>query len=68
MVTGWDLYSTLALAAEYEDFYRSAPPVACPNDGEPLRIGPPEESGVLFCPYDGWQYPRDWDPTVHSGM
>jgi hypothetical protein len=34
----------------------AAPPSACPNDGEPLREGP---DGVLFCPYDGYQYPRD---------
>ncbi len=35
---------------------KSAPPQACPNDGEPLRSGP---NGELFCPYDGYQYPRD---------
>ena len=34
----------------------AAPPQACPNDGEPLRAGP---DGELFCPYDGYQYPRD---------
>lgn len=68
MVMGWDLYSTLALAAQYEDYYKAQPPVACPNDGEPLRQGPPEQPGVLFCPFDGFQYPRDWDPEVHSGM
>jgi hypothetical protein len=34
----------------------AAPPSACPNDGEPLREGP---DGVLFCPFDGYQYPRD---------
>ncbi len=68
MVMGYDLLSTLAEAAQYEDFYRSAPPTACPNDGEPLREGPPESPGVLWCIYDGWQYPRDWDPTAHSGM
>ncbi len=28
-----------------------AQPVACPNDGEPLREGP---DGELFCPFDGW--------------
>jgi hypothetical protein len=27
-------------------------PVACPNDGEPLRSGP---RGQLFCPFDGWR-------------
>lgn len=35
----------------------SAPPQACPNDGEPLREGP---GGVLFCPFAGdYQWPRD---------
>lgn len=28
------------------------PKVACPNDGEPLLVGP---DGKLFCPYDGWR-------------
>ena len=27
-------------------------PVACPNDGEPLREGP---DGQKYCPYDGWR-------------
>ncbi len=31
-------------------------PVACPNDGTPLQAGP---GGVLHCPFDGWQWPRD---------
>lgn len=30
----------------------SAPPVACPNDGEPLSTGP---RGELFCKFDGWR-------------
>lgn len=33
-----------------EDLER--PPVACPNDGEPLRTS---IDGVIFCPFDGWQ-------------
>jgi len=67
-VTGWDLYSTLVQQAEYQSYYKTIPPVACPNDGEPLRQGPPQEPGILYCPFDGWQYPRDWDPEIHSGM
>lgn len=67
-VLGWDLWSTLAEQAQYEDYYRSMRPVACPNCGEPLRIGPPNQPGVLYCQFDGWQYPRDWDPELHSGM
>ena len=31
----------------------SMPPVACPNDGEPLLTGP---RGELFCQFDGWHY------------
>lgn len=31
-------------------------PVECPNDYTALRDGP---DGTLFCPWDGWQYPRD---------
>jgi len=67
-VTGWDLYSTLAQQAQYIEYYKSVPPVACPNDGEPLQMGPSAASGVRYCPYDGWQYPRDWDPETMSGM
>ena len=52
-VTGWDLYSTLALQAEYLQYYASVPPVACPNDGEPLERDP---RGKLRCAYDGWVY------------
>lgn len=36
---------------------RTTPPAACPNDGTPLQdVG----DGRLHCPFDGWQYPRDW--------
>lgn len=28
------------------------PPVACPNDGEPLVTGP---DGQPFCRFDGWR-------------
>ncbi len=30
---------------------RDDPPVACPNDGEPLESG---QDNVLHCPFDGW--------------
>lgn len=36
---------------------QAAPPVACPNDGEPLRAAP--HGGVLFCPWGDYQWPRD---------
>lgn len=50
---GW--YSLLSVYREgaamlAEDAAR--PVVACPNDGEPLRMG---RGGVLYCPYDGWR-------------
>lgn len=52
---GW--YSLLSI---YRDsiaeaaYYRDARPTACPNDGEPLSVGP---RGELHCRYDGyiWQ-------------
>lgn len=37
----------------------SRPPLACPNDGTPLVPAPPSAEGSLFCPHDGWLYPRD---------
>lgn len=50
---GW--YGLLAIEQEYRDqiaVERSTPPVACPEDGEPLRTGP---RGELYCPFDGWR-------------
>lgn len=64
----WALDTVLKDQAIEADYYRSIPPVACPNDGEPLRIGPPRDSGILYCIYDGWQYPRDWNPNTMAGM
>jgi hypothetical protein len=67
-VTGWDLYSVLQEQAACADYYKSTPPVACPNDGTPLLNGPPSDSAILFCPFDGWQWPRDYDASTMSGM
>lgn len=64
----WQLDSVLKERAEYASYYRAQLPTACPNDGEPLREGPPQTPGVLFCRFDGWTYPRDYDPDIHSGM
>lgn len=66
--TGWDLHSTLQEAAAYHEYCKTQPPVACPRDGTPLKEGPPSEPGVLFCPFDFWQYPRDWDAGTMSGL
>lgn len=48
----------LSIAAEAADERRaeaSAPPEACPNDGEPLQPGP---GGGLHCPFDGYRWPE----------
>lgn len=52
---GW--YGLLAIyqdAAEELAAEKAQPPVACPNDGEPLKTGP---HGGLYCPFDGWTPP-----------
>ena len=67
-VTGWDLYSTLQEQAQYVEYYKAQRPVACPNDGTPLELGPPSQPGVLYCPFDGWRYPDDYDAETMSGM
>lgn len=51
-------YALLDISREYRERLaeeRTAEPVACPNDGEPLRTGP---RGELYCPYDGWRPSR----------
>lgn len=45
------LLDIFAEAAEEARVAKTQPPVACPNDGEPLRTGP---DGQLFCPFEGW--------------
>lgn len=67
-VTGWDLYSTLVQQSEYITYYKSIPPVACPHDGEPLRQGPAQTPGILYCPWGDFQYPRDYDVETMAGM
>ncbi|MEU0465023.1 hypothetical protein ABZ215_13550 [Amycolatopsis sp. NPDC006131] len=50
---GW--YGLLAIAQEAaaeRAAEKAQPPVACPNDGEPLQTGP---DGRLHCPFDGWR-------------
>lgn len=67
-VTGWDLYSTLVQQSEYATYYKSIPPVACPQCGEPLKLGPAPTPGILYCPWGHFRYPEDWDPESMSGM
>lgn len=66
--TGWDLYSTLVEQSEYQTYYKSVPPVACPNCGEPLKLGPPQDPGTLFCPWGHFYYPDDYDAETMSGL
>lgn len=47
----WGMVTTNALNREYA-LQQRRPPVACPNDGEPLEA----VNGVLHCRYDGWTY------------
>lgn len=64
MVMGQDFLAIMAeqIADEMQPGYgREAPPLACPNDGQPLEPGDPmDPTVILFCKFDGWQYPRDW--------
>lgn len=46
------LLTVLQEAREERAAADAAPPVACPNDGEPLLTGP---DGRPFCPSDGWR-------------
>lgn len=51
---GW--YGLLAIEQEYRQVLaeeRSTPPVACPEDGEPLETGP---NGELHCKWHGGVY------------
>lgn len=52
MPNGWDqLLNIFRLAVLEQAEADSRPPVACPNDGEPLIEDP---DGRLHCPFDGW--------------
>jgi len=55
---------------EFErDPYVMGPPSSCPRCGQPLLAGPPSQSGIWFCNYDGYQYPRDWTrPDPPAGL
>jgi hypothetical protein len=52
----------------YRDYWAAQPPRSCPNDGTPLQISPPAAESTLFCPFDGWQYPADYDATTMAGI
>jgi hypothetical protein len=60
----WGLSTVLRQSRQEFEAYASTPPVACPLDGTPLDNAPAvsSASGIeLYCPYCGWQYPRDWE-------
>lgn len=66
----WGLHSVFEQSRQEFDAYWSAPPVACPTCGEPLKQGSSAKSGSgveLYCNYGGdheFLYPRDWHPPV----
>lgn len=67
----WQLHSIFEYAKQEREFWDSQPPMACPRDGEPLQPAPPSDSGSsveLFCRFDGFRYPEDWDVSTMSGM
>jgi len=54
----WEqLTSIYEEAAQYVRDERTLPPLACPNDGEPLSTTP--DGMGLFCRFDGYAYPRE---------
>lgn len=58
-MSGWhDLVAILRERVEEYERERRDPPVACPNDGEPLQA----VRGKLHCPFDGWTWPDDPNP------
>jgi hypothetical protein len=67
-VSWYQLLDIRKQAAGWAEFYAARPPTNCPNDGEPLDAVPPGRDGELFCKFDGWTYPRDWDPATMAGM
>lgn len=48
----WGLYDTYVLGEQLQTQWRNQPLPSCPNDGEPLIVGP---DGVRFCRYDGFR-------------
>jgi hypothetical protein len=59
----WGLHSVYQQQRSEFEAYLSAPPMACPWCGEPLRYAPATTSGSgveRYCPFDTFQYPRDW--------
>lgn len=52
----WEQVQSIAYEAiGYIKDEKSTPPMACPNDGEPLDAAP---DGGLHCPFDGYRWPQ----------
>jgi len=52
----WEqLVSIFAERRETKRLADANPPIACPNDGEPLTST--GEGSGLYCPFDGWRWP-----------
>jgi hypothetical protein len=57
----WFQYLDIIRQARVErEYWASNPPLACPLCGQPLIPGPQSAEVTLFCPVEGWAYPRDW--------
>lgn len=52
----WQLIDMIQEARDIDRQEASEIPVECPNDYTTLQQGP---GGILSCPWDGWQHPRD---------
>lgn len=50
------LLSIIAEARDIDAQERAKAPVECPNDHTTLIDA---GNGILHCPWDGWQHPRD---------
>jgi len=54
---GWyGLLNVLQYCTDTVEQYRGLHPSACPNCGEPIRVGP---DGSIYCKFDHWR----WDGT-----
>jgi hypothetical protein len=65
----WGLDSIFKQSRSEFEAYVSAPPVACPNCGEPLSYAPATNAGSgveRYCRFGDFQYPRDWHPPMRS--
>ena len=59
----WGLHSVYQQQRSEFEAFISRPPLACPNDGEPLAYAPTTGSGSgieRYCRYCFWKYPGDY--------